>query len=60
MGNRILENIKVWKNDLLDLTFRNKAINYKTSSLSNPSRLQLIAPSMTSILKMLSDKKRGI
>ncbi|QKT05415.1 DUF4011 domain-containing protein [Mycoplasma sp. OR1901] len=50
MSNKILENLKIWKNSLLDLTLRNKALNFNIFSNKNKVGLPFITPNLNIFL----------
>ncbi|MBN4083289.1 DUF4011 domain-containing protein [Mycoplasma sp. CSL10137] len=57
MNNKILENLKIWKNSLLDLTLRNKALNFNIFSEKNKIGLPFISPNLKIFLNETANYK---
>ncbi|MBU4691531.1 DUF4011 domain-containing protein [Mycoplasma sp. ES3225-GEN-MYC] len=57
MSNKASQNIETWKNDLLDLTYRNKALNYSLKTSKTQSKLEVICPDLKTILDYVGSEK---
>ncbi|MBU4691219.1 DUF4011 domain-containing protein [Mycoplasma zalophi] len=55
--DKIIKSTETWKGDLLDLSLRNKALNYSFNPSKNLSRLKIISPDLNQILNIIEDKK---
>ncbi|WP_322961020.1 DUF4011 domain-containing protein [Mycoplasmopsis cynos] len=57
----LIKNINAWKNKLLDLTLKNKALNLSLKlGKSFPSKMQIIYPSLEDFMKIIDSSNREI